>query len=858
MHGDDGNDTMFGDDAVAMPAGFASGDDRLYAGKGKDKLHGGAGNDVLDASDDDNDKLDASDDDNDKDELSGDEGDDQLKGGTGGDELNGGAGNDALYAGKDKTLMDGGSGNDIFFGNSGDDTMTDEEGDDHYHISAGTDSIKDSAGYDGYHIMFSRLMPPGVTTIHDSDGKGFITYQGRKITHDSVRAVAENEWVTDIGAKLTREGSNLVITNGPKGSQGKVVFTGFFNSEEFLGLKLPSLDDDNKPSPEPKPDPKPQPPSPVRPVPDQPKAPTAGKPLAAQSIHEKDKLTYTLAEDTFHTANKDDKLSYSARLADGKPLPKWLNFDAATRTFSGTPGNDDVGTLDIEISVQGKGGSASQHLALNVINVNDAPQAGQKLPVQQVKHSRLFYYQLPENAFKDIDKDDKLTFSATGENGQPLPGWLKFDTYNARFIGSPSANTPRGNYRVTVTATDSGGLKAHQTLELNLVQGMPLKPVNGTDRNDVLTSTADNELLAGGGGKDVYQFARGFGHDLINNHDENSNQDDVVVFTNMNRKDFMIMRDNTDLYLRSISGADELWIMGQFLSNTKWRIGEIRFADGSVLTADEIERELRKTTEGDDYIYGSKGNDIINGKGGNDVISGEEGDDELYGEDGNDDLVGSAGNDKLFGGAGDDSLNGGDGGDHLSGGAGNDELVGGEGDDQLHGNEGDDKLYGGTGNDLLIGGSGNDVLSGSAGNDIYRFARGFGRDVINNYDAGLGRHDSIDFSDINRSDVDIRREGGNLVLRSKDGKDQITVTNHFFNGWQIDSIRFADGTTLDHDAINSLANTRNAPRGNYMEPAAQALQMNQAIASLNGQAQPLDALATPDLQPRPLLAAGNP
>jgi len=822
MHGDDGNDTMFGDDAVAMPAGFASGDDRLYAGKGKDKLHGGAGNDVLDASDDDHDK----------DELSGDEGDDQLKGGTGGDELNGGAGNDVLRAGKDKTLMDGGIGNDIYFGNSGDDTMTDQDGDDHYYLSAGTDDIKDfGMGHDGYHISFAHLMPPGVTTIHDSNGKGFITYNGRAITNDGVRAVAENEWVTDTGAKLTREGSNLVITNGPKGSQGKVVFTGFFNSEEFLGLKLPSLDDDNKPSPEPKPDPKPQPPSPVRPVPDQPKAPTAGKPLAAQRIHEKDKLSYTLAEDTFHTANKDDKLSYSARLADGKPLPKWLNFDAATRTFSGTPGNDDVGTLDIEISARGKGGSASQRFSLNVINVNDAPQVGQKLPVQQLEHSRLFYYQLPENAFKDIDKDDKLTFSATGENGQPLPGWLKFDTYNARFIGSPSANTPRGNYRVTVTATDSGGLKAHQTLELNLTQGMPLKPVNGTDRNDVLTSTADNELLAGGGGKDVYQFARGFGHDLINNHDENSNQDDVVVFTNMNRKDFMIMRDNISLYLRSISGADELRIMGQFLSNTKWRIGEIRFADGSVLTADEIERELRKTTEGDDYIYGSKGNDIINGKGGNDVISGEEGDDELYGEDGNDDLVGSAGNDKLSGGAGDDSLNGGDGQDHLSGGAGNDELVGGEGDDQLHGNEGDDKLYGGTDNDLLIGGSGNDTLSGSAGNDIYRFARGFGRDVINNSDTGLGRHDSIDFSDMNRSDFDIRREGGNLVLRSKDGKDQITVTNHFFNGWQIDSIRFADGTTLDHDAINSAVSTQNAPRGNYMEPAAQVLQMNQAIAS---------------------------
>lgn len=839
VHGDDGDDTIFGDDAVAMPAVFASGDDNLFAGKGKDKLHGGAGNDVLDASDDDNDK----------DELSGDEGDDQLNGGTGGDELNGGADNDVLRAGKDKTLMDGGSGNDIYFSNSGDDTMTDQDGDDHYHISAGTDSIKDAAGYDGYHIMFSRLMPPGMTTIHDSDGKGFITYQGRKITHDSVRAVAENEWVTDTGAKLARDGSNLVITNGPKGSQGKVVFTGFFNSEEFLGLKLPSLDDDNKPSPDPKPDPKPQP--------EQPQAPTAGKPLAAQSVHEKEKLTYTLAEDTFHTANKDDKLTYSARLADGKPLPGWLSFNPQTRTFSGTPSNDDVGMLNVEISAKGKGGSANQRFTLNVINVNDAPQAGQKLPTLQIEHSKLFYYQLPEDAFKDIDKNDKLTFSATSENGQSLPSWLKFDAYNGTFTGSPSANTPQGNYRVTVTVTDSGGLKAHQTLVLNLAQGTPLKPVNGTDRNDVLISSADNELLAGKGGKDVYQFSRGFGHDLINNHDENSNQDDVVTFTNMNRKDFVIMRDYTSLYLRSLSETDELRIMGQFPANSKWRIGEIRFADGSILTADEIERELQKTTEGDDHIYGSKDNDIINGKGGNDVISGEEGDDELYGEDGNDNLIGSVGNDKLSGGAGEDSLNGGDGRDHLSGGAGNDELIGGEDDDQLHGNEGDDKLYGGTGNDLLIGDSGNDVLSGSAGNDIYRFARGFGHDVINNYDGGLGRHDSIDFSDMNRSDFDIRREGNNLVLHSKDGKNQITVTNHFFNGWQIDSIRFADGTTLDHGAINSAVSTQNAPRGNYMHPAAQALQMNQMIASLNNQAQPLHALAIPD-EKHPVLAAVNP
>ena len=176
----------------------------------------------------------------------------------------------------------------------------------------------------------------------------------------------------------------------------------------------------------------------------------------------------------------------------------------------------------------------------------------------------------------------------------------------------------------------------------------------------------------------------------------------------------------------------------------------------------------------------------------------------------------------------------------------------------IHGYGGNDTITGSNLHDDLYGDKGNDVLDGGSGNDIYHFARGDGNDIINNHDTGARRHDSIDFSDMNRSDFDIRREGNNLVLRSKDGNNQITVTNHFQPGWQIDNIRFADGTALDHDAINSLTNTQNPPQGNYMDPAAQALQMNQAIASLNSQAQPLDALATPDLQPRPLLAAGNP
>ena len=801
LHGGAGNDWMDGQ----------AGKDTLYAGSGKDKLHGGAGNDVLDASDDDNDK----------DELSGDEGDDQLKGGTGGDELNGGAGNDVLRAGKDKTLMDGGIDNDIYFGNSGDDTMTDQDGDDHYYLSPGMDDIKDfGMGHDGYHISFTHLMPPGVTTIHDSNGKGFITYNGSAITNDGVRAVAENEWVTDTGAKLVREGSKLVITNGPKGSQGKVVFTGFFNSEEFLGLKLPPLHDDNKPEPKPEPQPK------------QPQAPTAGKPLAAQSIHEKDKLSYTLAEDTFHTANQDDKLSYSARLADGKPLPKWLNFDAATRTFSGTPGNDDVGTLDIEISVQGKGGSASQHLALNVINVNDAPQIDAAIAAYTGENGKPLQYRIPANAFKDIDKDDTLTLSAKLENGEPLPSWLTFDEKTGQFSGTPPSAHTANTWRIAVTATDNAGAQVSQTFSLittaaatNIIQGTgkesiiqgtsgndtiyvgdnPLqgghyKEVYGNDGDDVIYSgsgrdhihggagndilyagTIEHDGLYGGYGDDIYRIGADFREVSIENYDLDQydwrpQRRDIIEFAAHKRDDFNIFNYGDNLYLKTRDGK-EVGIYDQFSNQgDNWHyINEIRFTD-KTLTAEDI-KAMR-----------------INGTAGDDTLSAK--------------AEGSW-------------------------------------------------LYGKQGNDHLFSGQGNDYLDGGVGSDTYHFARGFGYDLINNENYG-SRYDSIVFSDMNRDDFDIYRENTSLVLRSKDGKDQITVRNHFQLSWQIDSIRFADGTTLNHDAINSAVSTPNAPRGNYTHPAAQALQMNQAIASLNSQAQPLDALATPDLQPRPLLAAGNP
>jgi len=44
-----------------------------------------------------------------------------------------------------------------------------------------------------------------------------------------------------------------------------------------------------------------------------------------------------------------DTLTYTAELENGDPLPNWLMFDSSTRTFSGVPATDDIGSLNIKV-----------------------------------------------------------------------------------------------------------------------------------------------------------------------------------------------------------------------------------------------------------------------------------------------------------------------------------------------------------------------------------------------------------------------------------------------------------------------------------------------------------------------------
>ena len=130
---------------------------------------------------------------------------------------------------------------------------------------------------------------------------------------------------------------------------------------------------------------------------------------------------------------------------------------------------------------------------------------------------------------------------------------------------------------------------------------------------------------------------------------------------------------------------------------------------------------------------------------------------------------------------GDDTIITHNGNDTILAGNGNDTIDSGDGNDYIDGGSGDDDIYAGDGDDTLIGGSGNDTLQGGMGNDTYVFGRGFGNDIILNFNPN-NETDTIKFIDgISQDELNFKSIDGNLVISFKDKsiKDTIIISNFF-------------------------------------------------------------------------------
>ncbi|MEI7285300.1 putative Ig domain-containing protein, partial [Pectobacterium carotovorum] len=218
-------------------------------------------------------------------------------------------------------------------------------------------------------------------------------------------------------------------------------------------------------------------------------APVVSTPIPPQNVAQGGGFNFTVPDGTFSDPD-GDTLTLSATLANGSPLPSWLRFDPTIGTFSGTPGNADVGTLVIRVTAtDGSNTSISTSFGLTVTNVNDAPVVATPIPPQNVAQGGGFNFTVPDGTFSDPD-GDTLTLSATLANGSPLPSWLRFDPTIGTFSGTPG-NTDVGTLVIRVTATDGSNTSISTSFGLTVT--------NANDAPVVATPIPPQNVTQGGG-----------------------------------------------------------------------------------------------------------------------------------------------------------------------------------------------------------------------------------------------------------------------------------------------------------------------------------------------------------------------
>ena len=101
-------------------------------------------------------------------------------------------------------------------------------------------------------------------------------------------------------------------------------------------------------------------------------APEVSTTIDAPNAVEGELYAFSLPENAF-TDVDGDTLSYRASLGDDSELPAWLSFDAEARTFSGTPANEDVGEMAIQLRASDGTAEVSAVFTLTVATINNAP-----------------------------------------------------------------------------------------------------------------------------------------------------------------------------------------------------------------------------------------------------------------------------------------------------------------------------------------------------------------------------------------------------------------------------------------------------------------------------------------------------
>ena len=335
--------------------------------------------------------------------------------------------------------------------------------------------------------------------------------------------------------------------------------------------------------------------------------PTVTAPIADQAATEDTAFSYQVPEGTFDDLDAADTLSYTATLADGSPLPAWLSFDPASRTFSGTPDNGDVADISVSVTAtDDHGASVTDTFEIATANTNDAPD-DLALSSAAVDENAASGTVVGTATASDADGGESLTYALTDDAG----GRFAINTTTGQITvanGADLDHEAADTHDVTIRVTDADGATYDETFTINVgdvnegPDDLSLTGVARTNSTTVVSEDfesgasgwSDNETSAGGTGLDGNYLGNfgdtGGAQTIYKTFSLSGDQDSVTInfdfweFDTWNGEDFKIWVDDqlisTDTYFtQQYYGSSDSSTYGTSTSGTTSNLGEGRYND---------------------------------------------------------------------------------------------------------------------------------------------------------------------------------------------------------------------------------------------------------------------------------------
>ena len=184
-------------------------------------------------------------------------------------------------------------------------------------------------------------------------------------------------------------------------------------------------------------------------------SPVLVSPLADVSVNEGSPMLIQVPTTQFTEPNVGQKLTLSATRGDGSPLPTWLTFNPATRLFTGTPQNADVGPLVVHLKATDDGTppiTVTDEFQIDVLNVDYPPQGQDKTFTLDEGQAQYFI----DSDFGFSDVGDAVPHSFTAFKITELPAEGEFWVNGAIHSAGDIITLPSGPISYTPPLGSSG------------------------------------------------------------------------------------------------------------------------------------------------------------------------------------------------------------------------------------------------------------------------------------------------------------------------------------------------------------------------------------------------------------------